>query len=122
MDFKRRTFSNTMSGIQSLLKTEKEAAEIVNEARKYRTARLKLAKLDAQKEIDEYKKLKESDLSNFEQEHLGENESGEKEANAKVEKSLKDIQETYNKHKDTVVKQLVDAVITPSAELHVNAK
>ena len=43
------------SGIQSLLKTEKEAAEIVNEARKYRTTRLKSAKQDAQAEIDNYK-------------------------------------------------------------------
>ena len=42
------------SGIQSLLKTEK-AAEIVNEARKYRTTRLKSAKQDAQAEIDNYK-------------------------------------------------------------------
>ncbi len=43
-----------------MLKTEKDAAEIVNEARKYRTNCLKSAgRTDAQKEIDEYKKQKE---------------------------------------------------------------
>lgn len=109
------------SGIQSLLKTEKQAAEIVNEARKYRTNRLKSAKTDAQKEIDEYKQQKEDELKKFEAEHAGLNESIDKEADAQVESELKAIQAKYAEKKDAVVKLLVDAVTKPSPELHINA-
>lgn len=110
------------SGIQALLRTEKEAAEIINEARKYRTNRLKSAKADAQKEIDEYKAQKESELKKYEQEHSGLNESISKEADAKVEKELAAIRSTYAKKKDAVVKLLVDATTQPTPELHINAR
>ncbi|KAK6202732.1 H+-ATPase G subunit-domain-containing protein [Scheffersomyces amazonensis] len=109
------------SGIQSLLRTEKEAAEIVNEARKYRTNRLKSAKADAQAEIDEYKKHKETELQNYEKEHAGLNESIDKEADAQVEKELADIKAKYADKKENVVKLLVDATIKPTPELHINA-
>lgn len=109
------------SGIQSLLKTEKEAAEIVNEARKYRTSRLKSAKSDAQKEIDEYKEQKEAELKKYEEEHAGLNETIDKEADAEVEKELNDIKAKYNEKKNSVIKLLVDATIKPTPELHINA-
>ena len=109
------------SSIQSLLKTEKEAAEIVNEARKYRTSRLKSAKADAQKEIDEYKAQKEAELKKFEADHAGLNESIEKEADAQVEKELVEIKDKYNQKKDAVVKLLVEAATKPAPELHINA-
>lgn len=109
------------SGIQSLLKTEKEAAEIVNEARKYRTNRLKSAKTDAQKEIDEYKKQKEDELKSYEEKHAGLNESIDKDADAEVEKELQAIRSKYDEKKDPVVKLLIDATIKPTPELHINA-
>lgn len=109
------------SGIQSLLKTEKEAAEIVNEARRYRTERLKSAKVDAQKDIDEYKKQKESELQSYELQHTGLNETISKEADAKVAEELKSIQEKYKEKKDVVTKLLVEATIKPTSELHINA-
>ncbi|EDK44302.1 H(+)-transporting V1 sector ATPase subunit G [Lodderomyces elongisporus] len=109
------------SGIQSLLKTEKEAAEIVNEARKYRTNRLKTAKQDAQQEIENYKKQKEADLKKYEQEHEGINEKIDKEADAEVEKELKDLKKQFTEKKQSVIKLLVDATITPNPQLHINA-
>lgn len=109
------------SGIQSLLKTEKEAAEIVNEARKYRTTRLKSAKSDAQQEIDDYKAQKDAKLKKYEQEHAGLNETIDKEADAQVEKELASIKAKYAEKKTSVIKLLVDATIKPTPELHVNA-
>lgn len=109
------------SGIQSLLKTEKEAAEIVNEARKYRTSRLKSAKTDAQKDIDEYKEQKEAELKKYEEEHAGLNESIDKEADAQVEKELQAIKAKYSEKKDAVIKLLIDASTKPKPELHINA-
>jgi len=110
------------SGIQSLLKTEKEAAAIESEARKYRTTRLKAAKADAQQEIDEYKKSKESELAAYEAENAGLNESIDKEADVAVEKELKAIRATFDAKKATVVKQLVEATISPTPEIHINAQ
>lgn len=109
------------SSIQSLLKTEKEAAEIANEARKYRTARLKTAKQDAQKEIDQYKEQKEAQLKKYEDDHAGLNDSIEKDADAQVEKELQDIKKQYQQKKKDVVKVLIDAAANPTPELHTNA-
>lgn len=109
------------SGIQALLKTEKDAAEIVNEARKYRTNRLKSAKTDAQSEIDQYKKQKDSELQAFEKEHAGLNDQINKEADAQVDAELKSIRSKYNEKKDSVTKLLVDATINPTPEIHANA-
>lgn len=109
------------SGIQALLKTEKDAAEIVNEARKYRTARLKSAKTDAQSEIDQYKKQKDAELQAYEQEHAGLNDKINKEADAQVEAQLKAIRAKYDEKKDSVTKLLVDATINPKPEIHTNA-
>lgn len=109
------------SSIQSLLKTEKEAAEIVNEARKYRTSRLKTAKSDAQKEIDEYKAQKESELKKYESEHAGLNETIEKDADAEVERELVEIKKKFEEKKSAVVDLLVKAATKPTPELHINA-
>ncbi|KAF8004459.1 hypothetical protein HF325_001907 [Metschnikowia pulcherrima] len=109
------------SSIQSLLKTEKEAAAIVNEARKYRTERLKLAKADAQKEINEYKAQKEEELAKYESDHAGLNSNVEKEAEATAEKELAEIQQKYSEKKSSVIKLLVDAATKPTPELHINA-
>lgn len=110
------------SGIQALLKTEKEAAEIVNEARKYRATRLKSAKADAQVEIDQYKKQKDTELASYEKEHEGLNDQVNKDADAQVDKELKQIRAKFSEKKDSVVKLLVDATINAKPELHINAQ
>lgn len=109
------------SSIQSLLKAEKEAAGIVNDARKYRTDRLKSAKTDAQKEIDEYKEQKERELKTYESDHAGLNTNVEKEAEAAAEKDLAEIRKSYESKNAHVIKLLVDAAVKPEPELHINA-
>lgn len=56
---------NTAS-IQTLLEAEKDAQQIVEKARQYRTQRLKDARSEAQKEIDKYKSKKESEFKEYE--------------------------------------------------------
>lgn len=109
------------TGLQELMKTEQDAKQIVDEARKYRTNRLKSAKVDSQKEIDEYKKQKEDELKKYESEHAGLNESLEKEADSQVQQELETIREQFKEKKDAVVKLLIDAVNNPTLELHANA-
>lgn len=56
---------NTAS-IQTLLEAEKDAQQIVEKARQYRTQRLKDARSEAQKEIEKYKSKKESEFKEYE--------------------------------------------------------
>lgn len=109
------------SGIQALLKTEKDAAEVVSEARKYRTSRLKNAKVDAQKEIDQYRKQKEDELKMHELQYAGLNDKFEKEADTEVKKEMAAIQAKFAEKKKSVVQLLVNAATQPTPEMHINA-
>ena len=109
------------SGIKALLKAEKEAAEVVNDARKYRTNHLKSAKTDAQREIEDYRKQKETELQNYEKEQAGLNTNIEKEANAHIEKELAEIEKQYEDKKGAALQLILDAATQPTAELHINA-
>lgn len=115
------TNQSNQSGIQTLLNAEKEAHSIVQEARQYRTQRLKAAKTDAATDIQEYKTTKEAELKKYEEEHSGLNEVIDKEAEEAVAKELVSIKKTASEKKAQVVKLLVDAVIKPTPELHINA-
>lgn len=104
-----------------MLNAEKEAHAIVQEARAYRTQRLKAAKTDAAAEIAKYKAQKEAELKQYQAEHSGLNETIDKEAEESVAKELEAIQKTAAEKKEEVVKLLIDAVVKPTPELHVNA-
>lgn len=56
---------NTAS-IQTLLEAEKDAQQIVEKARQYRTQRLKDARSEAQKEIEKYKSKKDAEFKDYE--------------------------------------------------------
>ncbi|BFZ60627.1 H(+)-transporting V1 sector ATPase subunit G [Saitoella coloradoensis] len=109
------------AGIQSLLEAEKEAQKIVQKARTYRTQRLKDARSEADKEIEEYKRKKESVFQEHESEHTGSNNKAEDEANKKLEQDLAEIKQQAEKGKGDVLKMLIDAVTSAKAEMHVNA-
>lgn len=103
------------------MKAEKEAHEIVSQARKYRQDKLKQAKNDAASEIEAYKKQKDEELHEFESKNAGSVGELEKEAESQVQGELVEIKETGSKKKSEVSKLLVNAVINPSSEKHVNA-
>lgn len=109
------------NGIATLLQAEKEAHEIVSKARKYRQDKLKQAKTDAAKEIDSYKIQKDKELKEFEQKNAGGVGELEKKAEAGVQGELAEIKKIAEKKKDDVVKILIETVIKPSAEVHINA-
>ncbi|CAH2451141.1 V-type proton ATPase subunit G of the V1 peripheral membrane domain [Komagataella phaffii CBS 7435] len=111
-----------MSGVQTLLKAEKEAHEIVSAARQYRTQRLKEAKLDAAKDIKEYKQKKEKELKEHEAQFSGSNDDLEKAAESEVQTELVEIDKSAEAKKEDVVKLLLDAITHPKPELHVNAR
>ncbi|KAI0050977.1 V-type ATPase, partial [Auriscalpium vulgare] len=109
-------------GIQTLLEAEKEAAKVVQAARTYRVQRLKDARTEAQKEIDEYKKAKEAEFKAFESTHTGTTASAQSAVDKETGEKLKVITDAYQSHKDAVVKKLLDRVVLVKPELHRNLK
>ncbi|CAO1633543.1 unnamed protein product [Parajaminaea phylloscopi] len=108
-------------GIQTLLEAEKEAAKIVSKARTYRTQKLKDARSEAAKEIDELKAKKDGEYQKFKKEHEGTQSSTQTQVQQETEKELKDIQAHFDKQKDDVVQKLLDRVVDVTAEMHRNA-
>ncbi|KEQ93827.1 hypothetical protein AUEXF2481DRAFT_307263 [Aureobasidium subglaciale EXF-2481] len=92
------------AGIQTLLD------KIVQQAREYRTKRVKDARSEAQKEIDEYRNKKEEEFKQFSTQHTSGNEQAEKDASKDTDEKLKEIKSIGDKEGSTVVENLLRAV------------
>jgi V-type H+-transporting ATPase subunit G len=99
------------AGIQTLLDAEREAAKIVQQAREFRTKRVREARDEAKNEIAEYKAKKEDEYKKFEAEHSKGNQQAEDEANKEADKQIKGIQEAGKKSQSGIVKNLLNAVL-----------
>ncbi|KAJ5233385.1 V-type proton ATPase subunit G [Penicillium citrinum] len=97
------------AGIQTLLDAEREAQKIVQQAREYRTKRIRDAKSEAQKEIEEYRSQKENEYKKFEAEHSSGFKTAEADANKETENKLKEIEASGKKQGDKVVADLIKA-------------
>ncbi|KAJ6071228.1 Vacuolar (H+)-ATPase G subunit [Penicillium canescens] len=95
------------AGIQTLLDAEREAQKIVQQAREYRTKRIRDAKAEAQKEIEEYKSQKEEEYKKFETEHSSGFKKAEDDANKETEAKLQEIKDAGKKQGDKVVADLL---------------
>ncbi|PFH51902.1 hypothetical protein AMATHDRAFT_141458, partial [Amanita thiersii Skay4041] len=109
-------------GIQTLLEAEKEAAKFVQAARHYRVQRVRDARSEAEKEIDEYKKAKDADFKSFEASHAGTISTVQAAIDIETEAKLKSADELYEKAKDGVIKKLLDRVVLVEPQLHRNLK
>ncbi|OSS52808.1 hypothetical protein B5807_01881 [Epicoccum nigrum] len=98
------------AGIQTLLDAERDAQKIVQQAREYRTKRVKDARSEAQKEIEEYKLEKETEYQKFEKEHSSGNKKAEDDAKKETDGKVKEVEELGNKSGSKVVEQLIAAV------------
>ncbi|KAL1891285.1 hypothetical protein Sste5346_007745 [Sporothrix stenoceras] len=99
------------TGIQTLLDAEQKAAQIVQKAREFRTKRVREARDEARKEIDEYKAQKEAEFKKFESEHTQGNKAAEEEANREADAKIVEIKAAGKKSQDKVVKDLLAAVL-----------
>ncbi|GJE90983.1 V-type proton ATPase subunit G [Phanerochaete sordida] len=106
--------------IQTLLEAEKEAAKVVQQARDYRVKKLKDARTQAQKEIDEYRKFKEDEFKAFEASHAGNTQTVQVAIDKETEVQKAEIAAQYAQSKDAVVKKLLDRVTLITPELHRN--
>lgn len=111
----------SQSGIQSLLQTEKDAQQVVADARAYRAEKLRAAKADAQKEIAAYKQKKAEELAAFESQFDGANTQLEADADAEAQQETAAIQKTAQEKQKAVVSILVNAVANSNPAMHINA-
>jgi len=108
--------------IHQLLEAEKEASKIVDSARKYRVQKLKDARAEAAKEIEEYKKAKEAQYKAFESSRAGSTSNAQTLVDKETDVKLQSITDSYAESKDKVVKKLLDRVILVKPELHRNLR
>ncbi|KAF7845763.1 hypothetical protein BT93_L0738 [Corymbia citriodora subsp. variegata] len=103
---------------------EKEAQKIVQQAQLSdlpdRTKKVKDAKSEAQKEIDEYKQKKEEEFKKYESEQQSGNKKAEEDANKDAEVKLEEIKKAGDEKGQKVVDDLVNAVCTPHPEVPEN--
>ncbi|KAG8711686.1 H(+)-transporting V1 sector ATPase subunit G [Ceratobasidium sp. 394] len=107
-------------GIQTLLEAEKSAAKIVQDARQYRTQKLKDARTEAAKEIEAYKKQKEEEFKSLEGQRAGTTSTAQDAIDKDTEGKIATINDAYAKQKGGVVEKLLDRVVLVKPELHRN--
>ncbi|KAK2875204.1 hypothetical protein FQN49_001697 [Arthroderma sp. PD_2] len=83
----------------------------------YRTKRIKDAKSEAQKEIEDYKNQKEEEFRKFEAEHSSGNQKAEDDANKDAEAQLTEIKASGKGKGDKVVDDLIKAVLDVSPQV-----
>jgi V-type H+-transporting ATPase subunit G len=104
------------SGIQVLLKAEKEAADTVKAAREFRSNRLKEAKLAANAAIEQFKKSLEEEFKHSVGKD-GTTEEYAQQLRVQTDKDIKEIDAAYNAKKDTVIDLLLGVVTTVKIEV-----
>ncbi|KIK99798.1 hypothetical protein PAXRUDRAFT_822332 [Paxillus rubicundulus Ve08.2h10] len=109
-------------GIQTLLEAEKEAAKIVQQARQYRVQRLKDARSEASKEIEEYRRAKETEFMAFAASHDGNIFNAQAAVDRETDLKLQAITDAFEANKGAVVTKLLDRVVLIKPELHRNLK
>lgn len=104
-----------------------------------RTQKLKDARAEAEKEIEEYRKTKEQEFQAYErsvcrlafipclltnalQKHDGKKQDSQSAIDRDTEVKVKAISDSYESNKQLVVKKLLDRVVLVKPELHRNLK
>lgn len=107
-------------GFQILLEAEKDAEKIVLKARGYRTQRLKDAVVEAEREIEQLKTTKRSELDSHEA-SLGSSDAILAQDDADTDQAIRDTLAKFEAARETVVQKLLAAVADVQPVLHVNA-
>jgi len=95
---------------------------VVQQARQYRVQRLKDARTEATKEIEEYRRVKEEEFTAFQSSHAGSTLDAQSIIDKETDEKLRTITDEYNTHQDDVLRKLLDRVVLVQPELHRNLK
>ena len=106
-------------GIQQLLAAEKKAADLIAEARKNKTKRLKQAKEEAKEEIDQYRKELERKFQEKQAQEMGNNDF-QQQLNQSTDQNLAEMKQQIAQNKEKVISRMLDLVYDIKPELHEN--
>ncbi|KAJ3254459.1 H(+)-transporting V1 sector ATPase subunit G [Boothiomyces macroporosus] len=109
-------------GIQTLLEAEKEASKIVAKAKSYRVQRLKDARQEAQKEIEDLKKVKNQEFIEYEKKFAGDVGENVKTAEIETQKQIAQITKDFEANKEKVVDLLLKTIGDCKPQVHANIK
>lgn len=104
--------ASNSSGIQTLLEAERKAQETVQEARAFRSQRLKASKADAAKEIEEYQKTKENEFYSASSKSENEGSQAESTADRNAQKDIDALKTSAEKGRAGVIQYLVEQTTT----------
>ncbi|KAG0174055.1 H(+)-transporting V1 sector ATPase subunit G, partial [Apophysomyces sp. BC1021] len=108
--------------INTLLEAEREAAKIVLNAKQYRVQRLKDARSEAAKDIDQLKAQKNSEYQNSVAQHSGESDQSLGKVDQETEVKIAEIKAKYSEHKETAMGQLIEAIVNVKPAPHQNVR
>ncbi|KAF3348140.1 hypothetical protein VdG1_02430 [Verticillium dahliae VDG1] len=101
---------SVLGPICSLASSIRNIAIAAANSREYRTKRVKEARDEAKKEIEEYRQSKEAEYKKFESQHSAGNKQAEDDANKEADAKISEIKAAGQKNQDKVVKDLLKAV------------
>uniref|UniRef100_T2MH81 V-type proton ATPase subunit G n=1 Tax=Hydra vulgaris TaxID=6087 RepID=T2MH81_HYDVU len=104
-------------GIQQLLGAEKKAADLVGDARKRKTKRLKQAKEEAISEIEQFRNERETIFKETQQNRFGQDDY-QKQITEDTNSKLMLIERQVKENKGAVVKRILELVYDISPKLH----
>ncbi|XP_052056661.1 V-type proton ATPase subunit G 3 isoform X2 [Apodemus sylvaticus] len=113
-------------GVQQLLQAEKRAKEKLDEAKKSKgtysrkAKRLRQAKEEAVAETDQYRMQREKDFRLKQSKMMGSQSHLSDEIEEQTLEKIKELNGSYNKCMESVIKQLLSMVCDMKAEVHVN--
>jgi len=97
-------------GIRKLLQAEQKAQEMVQKARRDKVAKLKLAKEEAEKEIEAYRAKRESEFSEYAGQFSSSGEDYNKNLEQRTDGEIKELQDQAVDGKEDVIKLLLASV------------
>lgn len=106
-------------GIQQLLAAEKKAADLIADARKKKTKRLKQAKEEAAAEIEQFRAECEKNFKSKQQSEMGQDDF-QKRIMDETAIKLKEMAGQADMNKGKVINRMLELVYDISPELHEN--
>ncbi|XP_065183059.1 V-type proton ATPase subunit G-like [Sycon ciliatum] len=107
-------------GIQKLLAAEKQAAEIVDAARKRKTRRLKQAKEEAAQDIENYRQEREKNFRDQHAKNQGSGDSFAQQVDQTTRQQLSTVTQQVGLNKDAVMARLLDLITDVQPTVHQN--
>ncbi|XP_037681023.1 V-type proton ATPase subunit G 3 [Choloepus didactylus] len=107
-------------GIHQLLQAEKRANNKLEEAKKRKGKRIKQAKEEAMAEIDQYRMLREKEFRLKQSKTMGSQSNLSEEIEEQTLGKIQELNGSYHKYMESVMKQLLSMVCDMKPEIHVN--